>query len=303
LFSRAVFAFYAAQAPDLKGAADPAGAAIAWLGVEAPPAEPEALAARWVAELDRHGVARAVLFGSAPGEQGTVARAAAAFPDRFAAFQMHNPKAPGAAAALEDIVARGMRGVLLFPAMHGFYPDDPSCRPVYETARARRLAVFVHLGFLRIAIREKLGVPGTPDERFGDPARLASALRDYPDVSFIVPHFGCGTLRMLLAAAGAARNLYVDTSSSNAWMERTPEYPDLKTVFRAALDAKALGPERILFGSDSTVFPRGWRREIFEAQRAALAAVGVSPADQAAIFGGNLSRLLRGASGDEHGEL
>lgn len=291
-FSRGVFAFYAGQAPELQSAPDPAAAAVARLGIEPPPPEPEALAARWVAELDRHGVARAVLFGSAPGEQKAVARAARAHAARFAAYQMLNPRAPNAAAALGDIVAERLRGVLLFPAMHAFYPDDPACLPVYETARAHRLVVFVHIGFLRVAIRDKLGLPGAFDARYGDPARLARVLREFPDVTFVCPHFGCGFLRPLLDATAGVRNLYLDTSSSNEWMKRTPEFPDLRTVYRTALDAKAFGPDRLLFGTDSTVFPRGWRKDVHEAQRAALDGLGASAAERAAIFGGNLARLL-----------
>src|SRR5213596_1791985 len=90
-FSREVFTFYANQVPDLKGVSDPAAVAIARLGVEPPPPEPAALAKRWVAELDRYQVERAVLFGSAPGEQESVGLAVRAYPNRFVGFQMFNP--------------------------------------------------------------------------------------------------------------------------------------------------------------------------------------------------------------------
>ncbi|PYV37101.1 MAG: hypothetical protein DMG06_28945 [Acidobacteria bacterium] len=108
-FSRQVFAFYARQAPDLKGMADPTALAIARLGVESPP-EPAALAKRWVAELDRYQVEHAVLFGSAPGEQELVACTVRAHSDRFVGFQMSNPRAPNAQAVLEDIISKGLRG-------------------------------------------------------------------------------------------------------------------------------------------------------------------------------------------------
>lgn len=293
LFSRQVFAFYAKQVPELKGVADPAAAVIARLRVEPPPSEPEALAKLWIAELDRHQVERAVLFGSAPGEQESVARAVRAYPDRFVGFQMFNPRTPNAQAVLEDIVSKGLRGLLLFPALHEYFPDDAVCHSVYEAAQLRRFVVFVHIGFLKIVIREKLGITACLDERFGDPRRLARVLREFPDVPFIVPHFGSGFLGPLLAATQGVRNLYLDTSSSNSWMEKTPEYPTLKTVFRTVLDAKTFGPDRILFGSDSTDFPRGWRRDIYQAQREALDKLELSVGDEEAIFWGNLARLLR----------
>ena len=54
-------------------------------------------------------------------------------------------------------------------------------------------------------------------------------------------------------------NLHVDTSRSNAWTKYTPGLR-LVNVFRQAL--AVLGPERMLFGSDSSFFPRGWQHAV-----------------------------------------
>ena len=51
-------------------------------------------------------------------------------------------------------------------------------------------------------------------------------------------------------------NVYLDTSSSNSWMRYEEAHLDLRTVFRRALDVA--GPQRLLFGTDSSFFPRGW---------------------------------------------
>ena len=72
-------------------------------------------------------------------------------------------------------------------------------------------------------------------------------------------------------------------------MQTTPVPITLAAVFRAAL--RVFGPERILFGTDSTSFPRGWRSDVFEARAATLAPL-ISPDAARAIFGGNLARLL-----------
>jgi predicted TIM-barrel fold metal-dependent hydrolase len=53
-----------------------------------------------------------------------------------------------------------------------------------------------------------------------------------------------------------------------------------------------VGPERLLFGSDSSWFPRGWVKGVFDDQVKALSEVGVSRATAHAVFGGNLRRLL-----------
>ena len=84
--------------------------------------------------------------------------------------------------------------------------------------------------------------------------------------------------------------LVVDTSSSNEWMRTEPVKLTLADVFERALGV--FGTERILFGTDSSVFPRGWRRDILLAQREALGACGVREEEQAKIFGGNAARIL-----------
>ena len=64
---------------------------------------------------------------------------------------------------------------------------------------------------------------------------------------------------------------------------------DLRTVFRRVLDV--VGPGRILFGSDSSFFPRGWHGSILDHQARAMYELGVVSADAAKILHGNLAGL------------
>jgi hypothetical protein len=48
----------------------------------------------------------------------------------------------------------------------------------------------------------------------------------------------------------------------------------------------------LLFGTDSSFFPRGWHREIFERQASALYQIGTAAAEASRILGGNLEALL-----------
>jgi predicted TIM-barrel fold metal-dependent hydrolase len=104
-----------------------------------------------------------------------------------------------------------------------------------------------------------------------------------------VPHFGAGLFREALMAADQCPNIYLDTSSSNSWMKYHPGLT-LEGVFRQAL--AVVGPDRLLFGTDSSFFPRGWQTPVYDAQVAALDAIGVSPGDRAKILGGNFERLF-----------
>ncbi len=87
-----------------------------------------------------------------------------------------------------------------------------------------------------------------------------------------------------------APNVYLDTSSTNSWVKYQTPAIDLKAVFAKALEI--FGPQRLLFGSDSSFFPRGWNAMILEAQRGILRDLAVSEDDTRAILGGNLQRLL-----------
>jgi predicted TIM-barrel fold metal-dependent hydrolase len=288
-FSAKFFETLAAGVKDLQGP-DRGTAAAVRLGWE-PPGEPEVLADRWAAEMDRHGVGRAALIASVPQDEVSVAAAVARRPDRFVGFFMLDPTRPDAGSHIERAVAElGLRCVCLFPAMHHFRVDDDRVLRLLEPVAARpRTALFVHCGVLSVGARARLGVPSRFDMRLGDPLAVHAAAAAFPSVPFLVPHFGAGFFREALMAADLSSNIYFDTSSSNRWMTYHPGLT-LPDVFRRALDV--VGPKRIVFGTDSSFFPRGWQRQVFEVQKAALEAVGADRETQAQIFGGNFDALF-----------
>ena len=266
-----------------------AAAAARQIGWE-DPGDPDALADRWRSELDRHGVARAVLIASIPGDEDSVAAAIARHPARFVGFFILNPLAPDAPARLTRALGeQRMRGVALFPAMHLFRTDDERMGVVFESAERNRAAVFVHCGVLTVGVRRKLGLPSPFDLRLGDPLGVARIAAQFPRVPVIIPHFGAGLFREALMAADQCPNIHLDTSSSNAWMRYHPRLT-LDLVFRQALEV--IGPDRLLFGTDSSFFPRGWQRQIHDAQLEALRTAGAAEENIAKIMGGNFDRLF-----------
>src|SRR5512143_1390436 len=86
-FSHRFFELLAAQKPGLT--LDAMQAQLEW---KLPPAEPGKLAELWARELDRHGVDRAALIASLPGDHESVTAAVRAHPDRFFACAMVNPR-------------------------------------------------------------------------------------------------------------------------------------------------------------------------------------------------------------------
>jgi predicted TIM-barrel fold metal-dependent hydrolase len=188
----------------------------------------------------------------------------------------------------------GLRVVCLFPAMQRYAIQDPRALAVFERAAAHPgAAAFVHCGVLAVGARTKLALPSPFDMRFGNPLDLQTVALRFPSLPLIVPHFGAGLFREALMLADMCPNVFLDTSSSNAWMRYSPELT-LEIVFRTA--ASVIGPARLLFGTDSSFFPRGWNRAIYEDQQKAMTAAGLSAPDQALVFGENYARLFPAAS-------
>ncbi len=282
-FSRRFFDSLAAQSGGT------AGGIARELGWALPPEDPAELAACWAAELDRHGVARGALIASVPGDESSIAAALAACPGRFFGCFMFNPLEPDAAGRARAAFASGLQVVCLFPAMHRYSIHDPSVQPVLEEAAAApHRAVFVHCGVLTVGVRKRLGLQSPFDMRYSNPLDLHAIALRYPKLPFIVPHFGAGLFREALMLADLCPNIYLDTSSTNSWMRY--EDLDLKSVFRRAL--AVAGPGRLLFGTDSSFFPRGWNRDVFEEQFRLLIALDLTPADCRRVLGENLEKLL-----------
>jgi predicted TIM-barrel fold metal-dependent hydrolase len=272
-------------APD-GGGAEAIAARLDWDA----PGTPTELGDRWVMELEAQGVHRAALMASIPGDAVSVAEAVAHHPHRLVGFFMHNPLGLDSEAVLERAFhSLNMRAVCLFPAMHGYRPDDERVQAVFRTAAEYGGAVFVHCGMLSIGVRRKLRLPSLFDLRLGDPLAVARVALGFPGVPVIIPHFGAGYFREALMAADQCPTIHLDTSSSNGWM-RYDNGLTLERVFRTAIDV--VGPARLLFGSDSSFFPRGWQKAIYAEQDRVVSALGLNAADRHAIFAGNFDRLF-----------
>jgi predicted TIM-barrel fold metal-dependent hydrolase len=281
-FSRPFFDSLGAQS------GKPAEAVAAAAGWILPPRSAAELAAFWASELDRAGVASAALIASVPGDQASVRAAVTAFPERFYAYAMVNPLADGAAAVMAGFPP--LHAICLFPAMHHYSVQSTHVQALLQQAEAisRPPAVFVHCGVLTVGVRKKLGLPSLFDMQFSNPLDLHAVAVAHPQLKFIVPHFGAGYFREALMLADLCPNVYLDTSSSNSWMRY--EGLDLRTVFRRALDIAGAG--RLLFGTDSSYFPRGWHQAILEEQTRALLDLSVNERDARRILGENLRGIF-----------
>jgi predicted TIM-barrel fold metal-dependent hydrolase len=269
--------------------AQPAHDVLSQLGWD-PPGSPEELADRWIAELDRHGVGRAALIASVPGDEQSVARAVERHPARFVGFFMLDPTAGDAVDRADTALRSGLRCVCLFPAMQRYSLHDPRVIKVIEAVAGQPgSAVFIHCGALSVGVRKKLGLPSRFDVSRGNPLDVQALAADFPSVPFVIPHFGAGLFREALLLADLCSNVYLDTSSTNKWVAYQPGLT-LTDVFRQAL--AVAGPDRLLFGTDSSFFPRGWNKPVYEAQEKALVQAGADEGVRERVLGANFEGLF-----------
>lgn len=251
------------------------------LGWEPPAEDPVAFSQRWIDELDRHGVEHAMLIASLPGDLASVAAAVSAHAERFRGAALVNPLDPDTLANLSPLVDSATLSMLcLFPAMHGYPVQHEAVKNLIQALPGTR--VFVHCGHLSVGVRGKLGLPSHFDHQFSSPLDLVPLALEFPDTNFLIPHFGAGRWQEALFAAKSCPNIYLDTSSSNHWMATQEPPVDLATVFRESL--AVTGPRRLLFGSDSSFFPRGWNVSVANLQVEALRAIGIKAAVAKGIF-------------------
>lgn len=191
-----------------------------------------------------------------------------------------DPREPGAAALLEREMAAGFRGVKLLPVNRCYRLSDPACRPFFEKAAELGAPMIVHYG---------VTVDPGGDLRYADPIDLSPVARDFPEITFVIAHFGAGYLDQVLRLGYQCQNVAVDSSGTNNWMDSLAVPMTLAQVFERSITA--LGPERVLFGTDSgTTGP--YREWIAYQQRETLRELGLREADRDLVLRGNAVRIF-----------
>jgi predicted TIM-barrel fold metal-dependent hydrolase len=249
---------------------------------EREPRSTEEQAARWAAEVERHGLDRVVFVTGRDNDE--LARAVALHPDKFVGLAHHQITRPDAAAELERAATKlGLRGYKLLAPTIDVPLHDRAFYPVWEVCERLGLPVLIHFGMLG-------GAGGVSYHPNITPAVLEPVARDFPTVDFVVPHFGIQYVTDLLFLCWSCPNVHVDTSGSNQWVRWMPYKLTLDDLFQRFIET--IGPERILFGTDSSWFPRGFALRYLQDQLRICRFMGLSHEQLQAIFGGNARRLL-----------
>lgn len=200
--------------------------------------------------------------------------------NRFIGFARINPLLPDSLEMLKKEYNGGMRGVKLYATNDGF-DVSCDCNPIYEYCEKMHLPIVIHFG---------VSIGGKSDLFHGNPVMLSKVLRDYPGINFTIAHFGAGFFRELLMLKYKQDNLFVDTSGTNNWIEYQDNPFTLKDVFEKTI--KVFTPQNVIFGSDTRIFPDGYRENILKQQRGILDELNISSKDQEDIMYYNAKRVF-----------
>lgn len=193
---------------------------------------------------------------------------------------LSDPRHPDAWRTVSRFRSLGLSGLKLYPPIQRFLPNDRALYPIYEAAAEAGLPILFHFG---------ITVGMFYDLSFASPLPLSAPVKEFPEVTFLIAHFGAGFFRETLFLAYHTENVCVDTSGTNNWRDYYPGQPPLEQIFRDAV--RAFGAKRILFGTDSTAFG-GYRHHILKEQVEILNRIELSDEDREAILAGNARRVL-----------
>ena len=245
------------------------------------PDEIDAMTERWADEVARYGLKRINFVTGRSND--LLASIVAKHPERFVGFA-HHALRPGACNELKRAVDDlGLKGYKLIGPLTEYPFEHPDLRTVWEFCAERKLPVLIHFGWLG----RGGGIVSHPRL---SPLSLFETARDFPEIPFVIPHFGVNHWDDVLALCWSLPNILIDTSGSNQWMKWMPYPLTLEDLFRKAHEN--LGADRILFGTDSSLFPRGFSVRYLQDQLRACYSLNFREEDIRLIFGGNAARLL-----------
>lgn len=224
----------------------------------------------------------ALPVATSPGQVASINEFAARLNERTAetrlfSFGGAHPDDPDWRAHLDQVAARGMKGVKIHPVYQGVDLDDPRYLRILEHAGELGLIVITHAGM-------DIGFPGV---EHCSPEMTLRALRQTGPVTLVLAHMGGWLQWEEVEALLPETSVYLDTAFSTGTAQRTDGEDAILMLNqeRFLRMTRAFGADRVLFGTDS---PWSGQRESLDWLRA----LPLSEAEREAILGGNAKRLL-----------
>lgn len=233
----------------------------------------------WLDAMDKLNIEKTIFMGTTHMSQDFIDFINSS--DRFYGMAPINPSEEDALAKLEKEIKAGMSGVKMYPSQLGFDVGDSRCYPIYEFCEKHKLPIVIHFG---------VSIGRAADLRYGNPVMLSRVLRDFPNISFVIAHFGAGYFREVLMLKYKQENLFVDSSGTNNWMIYQDNPITLRSIFKKTIEV--FGSQGIIFGSDTRIFPNGYRESTLKDQLKVLDELNLKEEEKENIMYNNAKRIL-----------
>jgi uncharacterized protein len=218
--------------------------------------------------MDRCGIERCVVCSIATKSAQSApilkwSRAVAS--DRIVPFPSFHPDDPGWRDRIAAIKDEGFQGVKWHPYYQEFDIVRPDLFRIYEELGRAGLILLLHTGYDFSFVRTPLA----------DPARILTIAETFPELKLVATHLGAWEIWDEVERLLVGRPVYMEISFAGQFMSRE----------RAASIMSRHPAEYLLFGTDSP-----WADQ--SAALAMFRGLGLAPAREALILGGNAARLL-----------
>lgn len=233
----------------------------------------------WIAAMDRLDIEKTVFMATSRLNDDFIEFINSS--DRLVGFAKMNPTSDDAIPVLKKEIEAGMKGVKLYASEGEFDVGSKEAYPFYKYCEEHQIPITIHFG---------VTIGWSSDLRTGNPLLISRALKDFPELRFTIAHFGAGFFREVLMLRYKQPNLAVDTSGTNNWLVHQDSNMTLKEVFKKAIEV--FTPEGLIYGSDTTIFPDGYRDHILKEQTDILKELGLSKVDTDKIMYGNAKRIF-----------
>jgi len=266
---------------------------------------PEGMLDTLVYTCGRLNIHRICLLGRRGESNDWVERAFVRYPDLIVPFAQVDPDAD-TPAAVADLADRGFRGLKIINPRRDY--DHPAYFPLYAEAERRRLVCLFHTGIAGGPV-DYLQFPPRTVAEGTETSRASEALRRYspeategadswygaarmqpilldgvsvafPDLSIVGAHLGYGLYDSAAAVARWRRNVSFDISGGTVVRRHIID----RGMIRAEVSTA-----KLLWGSDCDVAHMS--REL-SSWMAEFERIGLSAAEQDAIFWGNAARIF-----------
>lgn len=245
---------------------------------------------RWFEQMAEKGPKRIVAHSFDATERALCIQAAAQHPQAFTALGGVDPTDKADTASVLRALEGGfLRGVCLFPSVHGYDLGAPGVLELLGAASEQRALVAVRCGLPPSVLRDAPGVRWNIAAM--NPLEVVPLADRFGELTFVLPAFGGGFLRETLMLGHLCDNVVLDTAQP-AWLATQATPMGLEDVFERCLDV--FSTSRLLFATGSSSASPGWRGDWHTLQREALGALELGAEDVAAILGGNAHELLAG---------